>query len=292
MDRRRRHRKYMFIVVVLAAFTVAGYHYSDYLPAYGEDWALNGNGAADPPPPAGEPEEEPKPEPEGPEPEETQAGEPGGGGGSGRYPPPPGELLHIADGDYLLALVTKQTYLGKYAPDDLAVIPSEMIVENQRQWNYYLRREALGQLRRLWEDARGQGINLKVISAYRCYDTQQRLFDDYAARHGEERANRFSARPGQSEHQLGTAVDFGGTWADKTEAFAGTPEGTWLAENAHKYGFALSYPKDSEEITGYIYEPWHYRYIGVANALAWKESNLVLSEFLAAQPQYWLNSND
>ncbi|NLA46732.1 MAG: M15 family metallopeptidase, partial [Firmicutes bacterium] len=105
----------------------------------------------------------------------------------------------------------------------------------------------------------------------------------------EEAANRFSARPGQSEHQLGTTVDFGGTSADWTTGFANTKQGKWLLNNAHLYGFALSYPEGKESVTGYIYEPWHFRYIGVAVAKEWKESGLVLCEFLKTKPQYFDN---
>jgi len=140
----------------------------------------------------------------------------------------------------------------------------------------------------MWEAARGEGVELLVTSAYRCYDTQDELFRNYASRHGEEKANSFSARPGQSEHQLGTAVDFGGTPADHTPAFAATTAGSWLAEHAHRYGFAMSYTEGTSEITGYIYEPWHFRYIGVEAAAARQESGLVLVEFLTQQPQFWL----
>ena len=86
-----------------------------------------------------------------------------------------------------------------------------------------------------------------------------------------DRASTFSARPGQSEHQLGTTLDF--------DSRGGKAGWDWLEENAHHYGFALSYP-DAQAITGYIEEPWHYRYIGVAAAREWKESGLVLCEYL------------
>ena len=209
------------------------------------------------------PEEEPVPPP----PQET---------GPVQNPLEPGNLYLVADGDYLMALVTKQTTLGKYAPRDIVALPDEVC----QTWKYYLREEAASHLVQLWEAAREEGIEIKVISAYRSYDTQTKLFQDYAAAHGEEAANRFSARPGQSEHQLGTTVDFGGTPSDQYQSFADTPQGKWLAEHAHEFGFVMSYPPGSEEITGYIYEPWHFRYIGVEEAREWKESGEVLCEFL------------
>ena len=194
------------------------------------------------------------------------------------------DLKIIADGDYLLALVTKETTLSEdYEPSDLEPIPSYM----KPFYNMYLRAMALEMLKALWYSAREDGITLRIRSAYRSYSTQEGLFNDYASRHGEEEANRFSARPGQSEHQLGTTVDFGGTDVDLTADYAKTEQGRWLAEHAHRFGFALSYPEGKEHVTGYIYEPWHYRYIGVEAAHAWKDSGLTLKEYLAAKPQFY-----
>lgn len=192
------------------------------------------------------------------------------------------DLKVIADGDYLLALVTKETTLkSSYRPSDLQTVPGYM----NPSYSMQLRQEALNRLEELWRAAESDGVILSIRSAYRSYSTQDGLFRDYASRHGEKEANRFSARPGQSEHQLGTAVDFGGTGADFTAAFADTSQGKWLAENAYKYGFALSYPEGREHITGYIFEPWHYRYIGVEEAIAWKESGKTLREYLETRPQ-------
>jgi len=219
-------------------------------------------------------EEKPGPDPTEEEPESPE--QEGENTGSVQNPLDPEKKYLVADGDYLMALVTKQTDLGKYAPRDIVPLPDEVC----QTWKYYLRQEAADHLMQLWEAARQDGIDLKVISAYRSYEVQKQLFEEYALSHGEEAANRFSARPGQSEHQLGTAVDFGGTPVDKDQSYADTPQGRWLAEHAYKFGFAMSYPPGSEEITGYIYEPWHFRYIGVEAAREWKESGEVLCEFL------------
>ena len=190
----------------------------------------------------------------------------------------------ITDGSYLLALVTKDTMLkSEYVPPDLQPVPAFMHPYYEMQ----LRAEALAQLEALWMAAEAEGVILHIRSAYRSYSTQKGLFQDYASRHGEEQANRFSARPGQSEHQLGTAVDFGGTSVDFKASFAETPQGIWLAENAHRFGFALSYPRNKEDITGYIFEPWHYRYIGIDAAAEWRESGLTLKEYLENKPQYF-----
>lgn len=188
----------------------------------------------------------------------------------------------ISDGDYLLALVTKETTLrSDYVPTDLHSIPAYM----NPSYSMLLRKEALEHLTDLWHAADAEEVTLGIRSAYRSYSTQKGLFQDYASRHGEEKANRFSARAGQSEHQLGTTVDFGGTGVDFQAAYAQTSQGEWLAANAYKYGFAMSYPQNKEHITGYIFEPWHYRYIGVDAAREWKDSGKTLKEYLESKPQ-------
>ena len=108
------------------------------------------------------------------------------------------------------------------------------------------------------EAAREDVVDLLVQSAYRSWGYQQALYNNYVARHGEEAAARFSAQPGHSQHQLGTAVDF----APIGHRFSGTEDDRWLREHAWRFGFSLSYPDGYEEITGYLFEPWHYRYIG------------------------------
>lgn len=191
-------------------------------------------------------------------------------------------LKVVADGNYLLALVTKETSLkNTYTPLDLEPIPAFM----QPPRELFLRSEPLHHLTEMWHAAAEEGVMLIVVSAYRSFAHQKQIFYNFASIHGEEAANRFSARPGQSEHQLGTTVDFGGTAYDWKAAFAETDQGMWLAENASRFGFVLSYPRDSEHITGYIFEPWHFRYIGIEAVWEWEESGLVLSEFLKTMPQ-------
>lgn len=102
------------------------------------------------------------------------------------------------------------------------------------------------------------GLNLWVVSGFRSYETQRQLYNRYVARDGQAEADTYSARPGYSEHQTGLALDVNLT---DTE-FAGTPEGQWLAQNAQRFGFALRYPEGKTEVTGYIFEPWHWRYVG------------------------------
>lgn len=135
-------------------------------------------------------------------------------------------------------------------------------------------------LEKLVAAARAAGVTLRVGSGYRSYATQASLFASYARRHGEAAASRFSSRPGHSEHQSGLAVDFAGAdqtcWVDN--CFEGTAAGKWLAAHAHEYGFILRYPKGKESITGYQYEPWHFRYVGRELAGALHQSGLTMEE--------------
>ena len=110
------------------------------------------------------------------------------------------------------------------------------------------------------------GFKLTAFSTYRSYEYQTGLYQRYVDKDGSEKADRYSARPGYSEHQTGLAFDIGEVNQEKlwlTAEFGDSPAGKWLAENAHRYGFILRYPLGKEEITGYMYESWHYRYVGV-----------------------------
>ncbi len=106
--------------------------------------------------------------------------------------------------------------------------------------------------------ARQDGVTLLVSSAYRSWEYQQKLFTRYAARDGEEAASRYSARPGESQHQLGTTVDFG----DISNRFASQDAGKWIVEYGNIFGWSLSYPRNGEQSTGYKWESWHWRYVG------------------------------
>ncbi len=136
--------------------------------------------------------------------------------------------------------------------------------------------EARSALTRLQEEASQAGYSLPLLSGYRSYQTQEVLYNNYVARDGEALANTYSAKPGQSEHQTGLAFDIGAIDND----FGETPSGKWLAENAHRFGFILRYLKGKEAITGYQYEPWHVRYVGIAAAQEIFERGITLEEYL------------
>jgi len=194
----------------------------------------------------------------------------------------------LRDGDYLLNLVNKQNSLQEYRPNDLADL-STFGASGK-----YIRQTVHGPLSILLSDANKSGVPVKILSAYRSYERQKSTFSFWSSKY--EDAGRFSAEAGHSEHQLGTTIDFGlgRQGIDLTSSFGDTPEGKWLSENAWKYGFVMSYPRNKEEVTGYIYEPWHFRFIGSREARRLHDLNLsgdgeelTLSEYLATKPQYY-----
>lgn len=129
---------------------------------------------------------------------------------------------------------------------------------------------------KMQSDAKKEGLNLRLSSGFRSYKEQSEIYKSFVKNYGQTSADTFSARPGHSEHQTGLAIDLNSI----DDSFAETPECTWVHENCYKYGFILRYPKGKEKITGYKYEPWHIRYLGVEMATEVYESNLCLEEFL------------
>lgn len=141
--------------------------------------------------------------------------------------------------------------------------------------------EARVAFEKMKEQAAAEGINLYDFSTYRSYSTQEGLYNRYVAQDGEDEANRYSAKPGCSEHQTGLAFDIGGEdkaqWAETT--FDSSAEAQWLQMNARQYGFVLRYPAGKETITGYMHESWHFRYVG-AIAMKIEAQEKTLEEYL------------
>lgn len=143
--------------------------------------------------------------------------------------------------------------------------------------------EAAAAFRAMADAAKQDGISLRSVSAYRSYQTQQGLYQHYVSIDGKANAERYSARPGYSEHQTGLALDI--NTASISAHFENTAEYAWLWANCARFGFLLRYPREKESITGYRYEPWHYRYVGQDIARTCMDQGLTYEEYLAAQTQ-------
>ncbi|WP_404469463.1 D-alanyl-D-alanine carboxypeptidase family protein [Sutcliffiella horikoshii] len=145
-----------------------------------------------------------------------------------------------------------------------------------------LRAEAAESLEVMFNVAKGEGIELYARSGFRSYETQEAIFKNEVATFGYEQAVLYVALPGTSEHQTGLAMDITAksVGLELVESFEGTAEGKWLAENAHHYGFILRYPKGKTNITGYAFEPWHFRYVGVEIAGEIYAKGLTLEEYM------------
>ncbi len=195
--------------------------------------------------------------------------------------------IKIVDDNWLLLVNRSHALAEDYAPDDLVTVKYAVSGVGKKGETDKLRKVAAEAFEKMVEAAAEQEIELKMRTGYRSYAYQRdRLYNQYVKNYGKEYADTISARPGQSEHQTGLALDVGG----KTENFAlsrdfgTTKEGKWVAEHCHEYGFIIRYTdgtKDSPgETTGFISEPWHIRYIGVGPATEIHASGQLLEEYL------------
>jgi D-alanyl-D-alanine carboxypeptidase len=198
--------------------------------------------------------------------------------------------VNTTDSAYL-KLANKQNPLGRdHAPAALTTLAAELTLYGKE-----IRLESTAALaaEALVRELRARGYNdIAITSGYRTYDYQQGLFNTYMANEAaahpdwtqkqcEEKVLTYSARPGTSEHQTGLCIDL---ISQKNvvldETFAQNPAYAWLIENAHHFGFILRYPADKTAVTGYDYEPWHYRFVGVQAATAMHKSGETLEEYL------------
>ncbi|MNN24070.1 D-alanyl-D-alanine carboxypeptidase [compost metagenome] len=149
-----------------------------------------------------------------------------------------------------------------------------------------MRSEAAKALEQMFAGAEKDGIYLAGVSAYRSHSTQTSLFNRYVAKDGEEKAKTYSAVPGHSEHETGLSIDVSGSDGKcaAEDCFGGTEEAKWLAEHAAEYGYIIRYPEGKDSITGYKYEPWHIRYVGVEIATYIADNNITLEEYYDAVP--------
>lgn len=175
-----------------------------------------------------------------------------------------------------LLLVNKYTKLSNdYVPDDLTSIPLTYAYSDNQTT-----KEVLDAFKNMWSAAKKEDLKLIINSSYRDYESQNSVWNNYENYNGEEYADNIAARPGHSEHQTGLALDII-TPGAKKNTFEDTEEFKWLQKNAHKYGFILRYPEGKEDITGYAYESWHYRYVGKETAGEIKRLNITFDEYYA-----------
>ncbi len=175
----------------------------------------------------------------------------------------------IDNQDSIYFIVNKRRALsGSYTPNNLVTIRGEQ-----------LRADTATAMNNLLSAAASDGINFKIISGYRSYTYQTTVYNNYVARDGQAKADTYSARPGHSEHQTGLAADLGTGTCDLEICFGDTKGGKWLLNNSYKYGFIIRYEKGKENLTGYQYEPWHVRYLGVDLATSVYQSGKTLEQY-------------
>lgn len=192
--------------------------------------------------------------------------------------------LAVLTSDYekgLLLLVDKEHPVDQYyAPADLTKITH--YAADRTSEGRFMRSEAAAAFDTMCEAALAEGLEIVSTTAYRSYDFQASLYSYYTNLEGQEWADANIAKPGVSEHQTGLAADCSSASVqyELVVEYADTPEGTWLREHAYQHGFIIRYPENKQDVTGYVYEPWHIRYVGITAAKYINDNNLTLEEFL------------
>lgn len=180
--------------------------------------------------------------------------------------------------DNIKVIVNKYYYLpSNFVPDDLVTI-------GNGYGSGTIRKEVYEAFKRLSNDAKIENLNIYISSGYRSYETQDRIYNNYLKIDPKNIVDTYSARAGFSEHQTGLAIDVNSI----SDSFVNTKEYQWLSKNAYKYGFILRYPKDYINLTGYKFEPWHYRYVGIDIAKYIEEHNITYDEYY----EYYLKDKD
>ena len=172
-------------------------------------------------------------------------------------------------------LVNKYNALSKdYEVENLTSISKTYSYGDNKKLN----KEAYDAFINLAEDAKKEGYTILIVSSYRTYKDQEDVWKDYKASFGTKKADAYAARAGSSEHETGLAIDVA-DYYDKNDKFEDTESFQWMQTNAHKYGYILRYPKGKENITGYSYEAWHYRYVGIDTATKVYNEGITYDEY-------------
>lgn len=184
---------------------------------------------------------------------------------------------NIDAADSTTVIVNKQRPLTPqdYAPHELKNVEGQL-----------LRPDAAAALEQMLADMRHDGIEVSLISGYRSFEDQTATYQHWVKHNGQKDADSLSARPGFSEHQTGLAIDLGdSSGCNLRTCFADTPAAHWAADHAHRYGFVLRFAANQSQVTGYEYEPWHFRYIGKNQAADFMSSStMTLEEFYGTGP--------
>ena len=184
----------------------------------------------------------------------------------------PGSCTALVSRDYLLP--------ANYVPKDL-VEPKVRFSSETHDDKRKMRKMAAKALEKMFHAAEKKNVILCGVSGYRSYERQKSIYNRNVALHGKKATDALSAKPGSSEHQTGLTIDVSASSVSYllTQRFADTKEGKWLAKNAHKYGYIVRYPKGKAKITGYSFEPWHIRFVGVTVATYLYKNKLTLEEY-------------
>ena len=184
-----------------------------------------------------------------------------------------------SDDGNLLVLVNKEYTVGRdYYPTDMVDIDGSLST-NQ---NLKVKRDAYDAYLKMLKDAQAEGLNFCICSAYRGFEAQESLYYNSLSANGKEYTDKMFAYPGRSEHHTGYAIDVTSAsmnWG-LSQNYADYPDGAWIAEHCDEYGFIIRYPKGKEDITGYMYEPWHIRYVGVDIAKEITEAGITFEEYM------------
>lgn len=191
------------------------------------------------------------------------------------------DIKEVSNPHDKLVLVNKYNSLPKnFEANNLITFSSNYSYNSQK-----MEKTAAENIIALIDEARNKGYTLIVVSGYRTEDYQRGLYENSINNNGKAHADKYSARPGHSEHQTGLAVDISNI-PGVIDGFEKYEEYTWVLANAHKYGFIERYPKGKESITGYSYEPWHYRYIGVEAATIIHNEQITFEEYAVKYLNY------
>lgn len=192
--------------------------------------------------------------------------------------PDPIDIIESDNGDVLVLVNKLHAVSDTYKPNGMVYMDNRLTT-----WeNLELKEEAYNAYKKMYADAKELGYNLKVCSAYRTYKTQVGLFNNSVKNRGWETTYLRSAYPGRSEHHTGLSIDITSKsmgW-NLSQDFADYEDGEWLNTHCQDYGFIVRYPKNKTDVTGYAYEPWHFRYVGEEVAKYIMENDLTLEEYL------------